>query len=128
MGQVSLLDVNEKFLSKIAEDDKVKARVARVGSRIRWAEEGDPSTRFFLHIEKQRGVRNWITAMHRPDGILVKGIASICLSWVDYYSTLFSACAIHMYTLTPSLFSCLSDAESNLCQSIFSLPEVSQAL
>lgn len=64
-GKVSQLDVYEKFLSKIAEDDKVKTRGARIGSRIRWAEEGEASTRFFLGLEKQRGARNWIAAMHR---------------------------------------------------------------
>ena len=40
--------------SRIAEDDKVNNRGARIGSRIRWAEEGEASTRFFLGLEKQR--------------------------------------------------------------------------
>ena len=46
-GKVSQLDVYEKFLSKIAEDDKVKTRGARISPRIRWAGEGEASTRFF---------------------------------------------------------------------------------
>ena len=53
-GKVSQLDVY-----------KFKTRGARIGSRIRWAEEGEASTRFFLGLEKQRGARNWIAAMHR---------------------------------------------------------------
>ena len=52
---------------KVSQRDvyKVKTRGARIGSRIRWAEEGEASTRFFLGLEKQRGARNWIAAMHR---------------------------------------------------------------
>ena len=52
-GMVSLLDVYEKVLSKIADDNKAKARGARVRSRVRWAEKGEASTRFFLRLEKQ---------------------------------------------------------------------------
>ena len=88
-GMVSLLDVYEKVLSKIADDDKVKARDARVRSRIRWAEEGEASTHFFLCVEKQCGAKGWIAAMRRPDGILATDIAPICSSWVNFYSNIF---------------------------------------
>lgn len=95
-GMVSLLDVYEKVLSKIADDDKAKARGARVRSRVRWAEEGEASTRFFLRLEKQCGAKGWITAMRQPDGDLATDIASICSSWVHFYSDLFSACTADM--------------------------------
>jgi len=49
-GMVSLLDVYEKVLSKIPDDDKDKARGACVRLRIRWAEEGEASTRLFLRL------------------------------------------------------------------------------
>ena len=51
-----------------------------------------------------------------PDGILLTDIASICLSWVDYYSNLFSARAIDMSA---------QDTSSNLCGGLFSLSEAS---
>ena len=130
-GMVSLLDVYEKVLSKIADDDKAKARGARVRSRVRWAEEGEASTRFFLRLEKQCGAKGWIAAMRQPDGALATDIASICLSWVHFYSDLFSACTVDMPvqdTLVSSLSSCLSDEESNLCEGLFSLSEASEAL
>ena len=50
------------------------------------------------------------------DGILLTDIASICLSWVDYYSNLFSARAIDMSA---------QDTSSNLCGGLFSLSEAS---
>ena len=64
------------LLSKIAEDDNGQARGACIRSRICWAEEGEASIRFFLHLEKQRGGRDWIDAMRQPDGILLTDIAS----------------------------------------------------
>ena len=130
-GMVSLLDMYEKVLSKIADDDKAKARGARVRSRVRWAEEGEASTRFFLRLEKQCGAKDWIAAMRQPDGALPTDIASICSSWVNFYSNLFSACTADMPaqdTVVSSLSSCLTDEESNLCDGLFSLSEASEAL
>jgi len=132
-GMVSLLDVYEKVLSKIADDDKVKARDARVRSRNHWAEEGEASTRFFLVfcVEKQCGAKGWIAAMCRPDGVLATDIAPICSSWVNFYSDLFSACAVDVSaqdTLVSSLSSCLTDEESNLCEGLLSLSKASEDL
>ena len=124
---VSLLDVYEKVLSKIADDDKAKARGARVRSRVRWAEEGEASTRFYLRLEKQCGAKGWITAMHQPDGALATDIASICLSWVQFYSDLFSACTADMPvqdTLVSSLSSCLTEEESNLVKASLVYPRL----
>jgi len=69
--------------------------------------------------------------MRWPDGVLGTDIASICSSWVDFYSDLFSACAVDMSaqdTLVSSLSSCLTDEESNLCEGLLSLSEASEAL
>ena len=121
---VSFLDVYEKVLSKIADDDKVKARDARVRSRIRCAEEGEASTRFFLCVEKQCGAKGCIAAMRRPDGVLATDIAPICSSWVNFYSNLFYACVVDMsaqYKLVSNLSPCLTDEECNLCEGLLSL-------
>ena len=76
-GRVSLLNVYEKVLAKIAELDKCKAEGARIRSRVRWAEEGKASTRYFLRLEKQRGAKDWISAMRVPDGTLATDIVSM---------------------------------------------------
>ena len=90
-GSVSLLDVYERILNKISDLDKVSADGARVCSRVKWAEEGEASTRFFLCQERKWASESWISAMRRPDGSVVTDISSICSSWVEFYSSLFSA-------------------------------------
>ena len=46
---------------------------------------------FFLRLEKKAGSDSWIPAMRRVDGSLASDIDSICSSWVDFYSALFTA-------------------------------------
>ena len=48
-------------------------------------------------FEKKRGTSDWITAMRRSDGSLATDISSICSSWVDFYSSLFSAGSIDLF-------------------------------
>ena len=62
LGMVSLLEVYESVLSRIAEIDLSAARGVQVRSRIRWA-EGETSSRYFFRLEKKRGAENWIPAM-----------------------------------------------------------------
>lgn len=83
-GTVSLLDVYEHVLGKIAELDRSVAEGARVRSQVRWAEEDEASSRFFLRLEKKAGSDNWIPAMRRADGSIASDIDSICSSWVDF--------------------------------------------
>ena len=54
-GMVSLLDFYERVLGKIAELDRSVAEGARVRSRVKWIEEGETSSRFFLRLEKKAG-------------------------------------------------------------------------
>lgn len=90
-GAVSLLDVYRRVLDEIAALDRSDAVGARVRSKIQWAEEGEMSSRFFLRMERKRAAESWIPAMRLPDGSFVSDVDGICQSWVNYYSSLFSA-------------------------------------
>ena len=59
---------------------------------MRWAEEGETSSRYFFRLEKKHGSENWIPAMKNPDGSIASGIVQICDSWASFYSNLFTAC------------------------------------
>ena len=89
-GTVSLLDVYKRILGQIADQAVSVAEGARVHSRVRWAEEGETSCRYFLCLEKKAGSDNWIPAMRLADGSLASDIDSICSSCVDFYSSLFT--------------------------------------
>ena len=92
LGQVSLLGVFESVQSRIASIDLAAAKGAQVRARVRWAEEGESSSKYFFRLEKKRGADNWIPAMKSSDGDIVSDISGICDSWVSFYSGLFSSC------------------------------------
>lgn len=130
-GLVSLLEVYERVLGKIADLDRSAAEGARVRSRVRWAEEGETSSHFFLRLERKAGSDNWIPAMRRTDGSIATGIDSICTSWVDFYSALFTAGEID-FSAQDDLLSNLSarlpsDARAQ-CEGLLSSHEVFEAL
>ena len=56
------MPVYERVLAQLASFDLTEAEGARVRSRVKWAEEGETSSRFFLRLEKSEelivGFRN----------------------------------------------------------------------
>ena len=65
------------------------------------------SSRFFLRQERKRGASGWLAATRRADGSLATDISSICESWVDFYSGLFTADPVDSPT-QDSLLGCLT--------------------
>jgi DNA-directed RNA polymerase subunit H (RpoH/RPB5) len=63
------INVIENKLSKIYSD---KAKGAQIRSRIKWVEEGEKNTKFFLGLEKARQTRKNITALKDNKGKLIK--------------------------------------------------------
>ena len=59
-GIFSLMPVYERVLAQLASFDLTEAEGARVRSRVKWAEEGETSSSFFLRLEKKRGTDSWI--------------------------------------------------------------------
>ena len=102
-GQVSLLSVYQNVLAKLAALDLVDAQGAKMRSRIKWAEEGESSSRYFLNLEKRRGAADWISAMKSSDGMVLTSIGDICDSWSDFYSSLFTACTVDSVAQTDLL-------------------------
>lgn len=60
-------------------------------ARVRWAEEDEMSSRYFLRLEKKQGADQWIAAMRGADMVVVSDIDGICRSWVTFFSALFYA-------------------------------------
>ena len=104
-----------------------EAEGARLCSRVRWAEEGEMSSRFFLRQERRRGADGWFSAICRPDGALATDISSICNSWFSFYSGLFSAEPVDT-SAQNSLLSRLSfklpDEASRTCDGLLSVDDV----
>lgn len=131
LGMVSLLDVYESVQSRIANIDLSAARGAQVRSRVRWAEEGETSSRYFFRLEKKHGTENWIPAMKNSDGSIASSIVEICDSWVSFYSSLFTACDTDLTVqdaLLDSLSSSLSPEQAGSCDGLISSGEAYTAL
>lgn len=131
LGMVSLLDVYESVQSRIANIDLSAARGAQVRSRVRWAEEGETSSRYFFRLEKKHGTENWTPAMKNSDGSIASSIVEICDSWVSFYSSLFTACDTDLTVqdaLLDSLSSSLSPEQAGSCDGLISSGEAYTAL
>lgn len=130
-GLVSLLPVYQNVLAKLASLDLVDAQGAKVRSRVKWAEEGETSSRYFLNLEKRRGASDWISGMKSPDGLVLTGIDDICDSWRDFYSSLFTACPIDPVAqadLLSNVSLSLTAEQSALCEGHLAQDEVHAAL
>ena len=130
-GQVSLLSVYQNVLTKLAALDLADAQGAKVRSRVKWAEDGETSSRYFLNLEKRRGAADWISAMKSPDGSVLTSIGDICDSWTEFYSSLFTACTIDptaQANLLSNVSASLTFEQSALCEGHLTLDEVRAAL
>ena len=131
LGHVSLLPIYHNVSSKIASLDLSAAQGAKVRSRIKWAEEGETSSRYFLKLERKRGALDWISAMRNSDGIVVSDLDGICKSWTDFYSSLFSACDIDgnmQAELLSNVSAFLSGDQASDCEGYLTVSEVLAAL
>lgn len=130
-GRLSLMNIYESTLSRIASLDLSAAEGACVQSRTRWAEEGESSTHYFLRLEKKNAVENWISAMKASDGSIVSDVQGIGDSWVSFYSDLFRSCPTNSRIqdeLLDKLNSFIPVGEVPVCEGHLSVGEVHQAL
>ena len=88
------MPVYERVLAQLASFYLTEAEGARVRSRVKWAEEGETSSRFFLRLEKKRGTEGWISAIRVSNGVVVTDVEGICESWSSFYQDLFTACPV----------------------------------
>ena len=130
-GCVSCFDVYKATLLKLADLDKHDAEATKVRARIRWAEEGEMSSSFFLRLEKRNGTTNWFSAIGNDDGVAVSDLDGICQAWMSFYSHLFTKEAVDLRVQSAMLDKlCLFLPESEVpsCEGLFSVGEVFAAL
>ena len=89
------MPVYERVLAQLASFDLTEAEGALVRSRVKWAEEGETSSRFFLRLEKSEelivGFR-----MRVSNGVVVTDVESVCESRASFYQYLFTACRVDL--------------------------------
>ncbi|GFR99073.1 reverse transcriptase [Elysia marginata] len=66
-----------------------KSRGAQIRARIKWVEEGEKSTKFFLNLEKTRAQGNIINRLVRQDNTIVSSSTEILNEIRNYYGNLY---------------------------------------
>jgi len=97
----------EQVLVQLASFNLTEAEGELVRSRVKWADEGETSSHFFLRLEKKRGTESWISAMCVSIGVAVTDVEGICESWASFYQDLFTACPVDL-GVQSDLLDCLS--------------------
>ena len=67
-GSASLVPVFENVSSSISQLDLSDAEGAKVCARMRWAEEGETSSKYYFRLERKPCSDGWIWDMHLADG------------------------------------------------------------
>ena len=68
-----------------------KTKGAQIRSRIKWFEEGEKNTKFFLGLEKSRQTKKTITALKDDDGNIHEDPETILQLCRQYYQNLYSS-------------------------------------
>ena len=90
-GVVSCHDAYVSTLVSLAKLDPTDAEAAKVCSRIRWAEDGEASTSYFMCLEKKHDAESWFSALKDYDDNVVTDLNEIMDAWLSFHSKLFSA-------------------------------------
>ena len=100
----------------------------KIRSRVRWLEEGEKPTRFFLHLERERIDRNSVSSILNSNGDEVFARAEIERAHVDFYTTLFSEEPINhecKQRCLASILNVLSCEQQDSCEGFLTLDELS---
>ena len=130
-GNSSCLGPYNSTLAELAKLDLQAAQGAQVRSRVKWVEEGESSSAFFLRLERKRGVDRQISALKASDGSIVADITGVSDVVTSFYTSLFSSEVtddVSRASLLQNVVSSLSSEEAEACDGLLSPEECSTAL
>ena len=131
LGSSSCLGPYHLALAELAALNSHVAKGAQVRSRAKWVEEGESSSSYFFHLERERGCDRWISALRDEDDSIISSPHDLCTSLSSFFSGLFSASPVDpriQTDLLGNLSSSLPDDQSSLCEGHLSVEEVLFAL
>ncbi len=120
----------ERNILKCKLDDiyEAKARGAFIRSKVKWMEEGEKSTKFFLNMENKHQTYNKIDKLKLDNGEFVENDADILKETVRFYSTLLSTKnpdprEIEDYISSTDIPNKLSNEEKTKCEGLVTKKE-----
>ena len=104
---------------------------SKIRSRVRWLEEGESPSRFFLRLENERYAKTFVSSVFNTSGSEVFSPPEIMEAHTTFYSDLFSRANIDLGAqrdLFSHVTTRLSDSERTSCEGPLTLAEASEAL
>lgn len=122
------IDQYKKLIENI-ENERLEG--TKVRSRVKWFEEGERPTKYFLNVEASKGKSKTWTSIRKQDGNLSNKIEEILETQVDFYSNLYKEGPTDQkcqQTLLDNITANLSEEARNKCEGLITLEEMDQAL
>ena len=121
---------NECKLRKIYE---IKSKGAQIRSRIKWVEEGEKNTKFFLGLEKARQTRKTITALKDDKGVIHTESSKILQIEKDFYQNIYNSTSpnvksIDKYINDINIDHKLNKQESEIMEGTLTIEECTNSL
>lgn len=130
-GMVSCHDAYQATLASLAKLEIDDAEAARVHSRVKWAEERECSTSYYLRLAKKHRAQSWFSAIRNDHDTVVTDLNDIISAWLSFYSNLFSSCQTDpddQSQMLSQLSLTLPSHEVPSCEGLFTVEEVLAAL
>jgi exonuclease III len=90
-GHVTVLPEYKKIRNELATLDAHQVQALRVRSRVRWAEEGESSSSYFLCTIRKTTADKLITSVQLEDKSYVSSTTDLLTAWQFFYKQLFTA-------------------------------------
>ena len=109
-------------------DEKINGQIIR--SKVRWHEEGERSTKYFLGLEKAKAVKKHLQKLKLKDGRITTDPKEILSAQVDFYRKLYSS-KLQDNPSTYNFFDhtiTLNDVDRDDCEGAITIKECEEAL
>ena len=119
--------------NEIEEEYQKKAIGAQIRARVKWVEQGEKNTKYFLNLEKSRQTKKSIIKIYDKDGNILDDQTQILNRQKEFYENLYSSTKpsktdIEEFIEDIKLDSKLSDEESNKCEGLLTEEECYSAI
>lgn len=109
-----------------------KNQGAIIRSRVRWYEEGEKNTKYFIGLEKSRAVKKILTEIIKTNGKKITNERDILNETVDFFSKLYSSKEINIDIINDYLNdtnTCtLSENDALMCEGLLTIEECTDAV
>ena len=124
------INIIEEKLGKLYDS---KTKGAQIRSRIKWVEEGEKNTKFFLGLEKARQTRKTITALRDKEGVIHTHPTEILNIEKEFYEEIYKSSnpdknSIKDYVMNTECDHVLTDKESDSMEGLLSTQECTDSL